>query len=137
MDLSKVILLSIIQILHFFIDLFCMIYIFIFNPIYDIYYCGFIFCQTIHWALLKNECIVSYVEKKIIDPNYELGQNPKWIPHYKVFYNKYTKLLKAFLILGALIYIIFRNDKVYIKLICSAAIVLWIYLTYFYKKSRL
>ena len=131
------IILYIIQIVHLLIDFFCMFYIFAFNAVYDIYFCGFILLQTIHWMLLKNECIISYIEKKIINPNYELGNNPKWIPHYDTFYNKYTKLLKAFFILGSLLYVAFRNKNQNIKLICFSSIVFWVYLTYFHVGSRL
>ena len=133
---TKNIVLNIIQLLHFFIDSFCMTYIFIFNPIYDIYFSLFILLQTIHWGILKNECIVSYIEKKLINPDYKLGDKPKWIPHYKVYHNKLTLLLKAILILGALILIIFRNNKNNIKFICIGAIILWVYFTYFYHKPQ-
>ena len=131
------VLLGIIQLIHFFIDAFCMSYIFIFNPIYDIYYSLFLLSQTLHWGVLKNECIVSYIEKKMIKPSYELGENPKWIPHYKVYHSKFSILLKAILILGTLIIIILRNRKNYIKYICIGAAILWIYLTYFYRKPQL
>ena len=131
------IVLAITQLIHFFIDAFCMSYIFLFNPIYDIYYSCFVLLQTIHWGVLKNECIVSYFEKKMINPDYELGDKPKWIPHYKVYHNKFTILLKAILILGTLGIIIFRNRKNNIKYICVAAIILWLYFTYFHNKSQL
>lgn len=131
------IVLAIIQLIHFFIDAFCMSYVFLFNPIYDIYYSCFVLFQTIHWGVLKNECIVSYIEKKIIYPDYELGDKPKWIPHYRVYHNKFTILLKAIFILGSLSFIIFRNRKNNIKYICIAAIILWLYFTYFHKKSQL
>ena len=130
-------LLATIQLIHFFIVAICMFYIFLFNPIYDIYYSGFILCQTIHWGLLKNECIVSYIEKKLIHPNYQLGDKPKWIPHYKVYHNKITILLKAIFILGALTFIIFRNRKNNIPYICGVAILLWLYFTYFHHNSQL
>jgi len=128
-DINKKIL-YVLQIIHLFIDFFCMSYIYIFNPIYDIYFCGFILLQTIHWAVLKNECIVSYLEKKLIDPNYELGSNPKWVPHYDVFYNNFLKIIKAICIIGGLLYVMFRNDDNIIRGICVAAILFWIYLTY-------
>ena len=131
------VLLAIVQLIHFFIDAFCMSYIFLFNPMYDIYYCGFVFLQTIHWGLLKNECIVSYYEKTLINPTYKLGDNPKWIPHYKIYHNKITILLKAILILGTLGVVIFRNKKNDIPYICVGAIILWLYFTYFHHKSQL
>jgi len=130
-------LLATIQLFHFFIDAICMFYVFLFNPIYDIYYTGFILCQTIHWGLLKNECIVSYIEKKLINPNYKLGDKPKWIPHYSVYHNKLTILLKAIFILGSLTFVIFRNRKNNIPYICIVAIFLWLYFTYFHHKSQL
>jgi hypothetical protein len=131
------VLLGIIQLIHFFIDAFCMSYIFLFNPIYDIYYSLFVLSQTLHWGFLKNECIVSYIEKKIINPSYELGDKPKWIPHYKVYHNNFTILLKAILILGTLIIIIFRNTKNNIPYICFAGIILWLFFTYVHHKSQL
>lgn len=134
---QNVIMLYSIQIVHLIIDLLCMFYLFLFTTAYDIYFCGFILVQTVHWMLLKNECILSYIEKKIIHPGYELGSQPKWIPHYTSFYNSYTKLLKAFLIIGSLLYVAFRNKKPEIKLLCVTSIVLWIYLTYFHTNSRL
>jgi hypothetical protein len=131
------IVLAIIQLIHFFIDAFCMSYVFLFTPAYDIYYSCFILLQTLHWGALKNECIVSYVEKKMIYPDYELGDKPKWIPHYKIYHNKFTLALKAMLILGTLGFIIFRNRKNNIKYICISAIILWLYFTYFHKNSRI
>ena len=134
---ESILLLATVQLIHFFIDAICMFYIFVFSPIYDIYFCGFIFLQTIHWGLLKNECIVSYLEKKLINPNYALGDKPKWIPHYKIYHNKFTILLKAVLILGALLFVIFRNRNNNIPYICVGAILLWLYFTYFHHKSQL
>jgi hypothetical protein len=130
-------ILYVLQIIHLFIDFFCVSYIYIFNPIYDIYFCGFILLQTLHWAVLKNECIVSYIEKKLIDSNYELGSNPKWIPHYDVFYNEFMKTAKAFLIISGLLYVMFRNRNNYIRGICIGAIILWIYLTYIHVKPHI
>lgn len=134
---KNVILLAIIQLIHFFIDAFCMFYIFLFNPVYDIYYGSFILLQTMHWGALKNECIVSYVEKKLINQDYTLGDKPKWIPHYNVYHNKFTIYLKAILILGTLSFIIFRNRKNNIPYICVSAIILWLYFTYYHKNSQL
>lgn len=129
--------LYVLQLIHLFIDFFCMFYIFIFNPIFDIYFCGFIFFQTIHWIALKNECIVSYIEKKIINPGYVLGENTKWIPHYDAFYNETLKTLKALLIIGGLSYVMFRNDNNIIRALCVSAILLWIYLTYIHVNSHI
>jgi len=122
-----------ITLFHIFIDVFLMSYIFIFSRIYDIYYCSFVLLQTIHWGVLKNECIITYTEKKLINSDYHLGDNIKWHPHEEYHFNKYIVLLKAILILGSLLYIIFRNKKNNkIRLIAGASICLWIYYTYLY-----
>lgn len=127
------ILLYSITLFHLFIDIFLMSYIFIFNPIYDIFYCFFIFLQTIHWGVLKNECSITYIEKTLIKNDYQLGDNIKWKPHEEYYFNEYTILLKAILILGSLLYIIFRNKtNNKIRLISGLAICLWIYYTYLY-----
>ena len=128
---------AIIQLMHFFIDGFNMSYVFLFNPIYDIFFVTWILSQTIHWGLLQNECIVSYIEKKLINPKYKLGENPKWIPHYDVYYNKYLIILKSILILGGLSYIIARSKTNNVKLISVIAIILWMYFTYIHTNSQL
>jgi len=130
-------ILSFIQLCHFLIDGFNMSFIFLFHPIFDIYFVTWIFLQTVHWGLLKNECIVSYIEKKLMDPNYELGSKPQWIPHYDVYYNKYMIMLKAILILGGLSYIIYRNKSSKVRCIAIMAIMLWVYFTYFHAKPQL
>lgn len=130
-------ILYVIQLIHLFIDFFCMFYIFIFNPIFDIYFCSFIFFQTIHWIALKNECIVSYIEKKLINHEYVLGENPKWIPHYDAFYTETLKTFKALLIIGGLLYVMFRNNNNVIRALCVAAILLWLYLTYIHVNSHI
>jgi hypothetical protein len=82
---------------------------------------------------LKNECIVSYIEKKILDPAYELGSEPKRIPHNDVYHNEYTLIAKAVLILSTLlIIIIYRAKTRTIRVIAGSAIVIWIYLTFFH-----
>jgi len=134
---NNTLLLGIIQFIHFLIDSFNMSYIFIFSAVYDIYFVIWIFLQTIHWGLLKNECIVSYIEKKIINPNYLLGENPKWIPHYDIYYNKYTITFKSILIIGGLLFIVLRSKSFKTRIICGLAILLWLYFTYFYKKPQL
>ena len=125
-------LLNIIQFFHILIDVFNCSYIFLFNPIYDFYFASWILFQTIHWIILKNECILSSIEKRIMNPNYVLGSQPKFIPHNDVYHNKITLKLKAIILIGTLLYISFRTRKQHIKLISLTAIFLWIYMTYFY-----
>jgi len=124
------------QLIHLLVDLFVMTYAIIFNSIYDIYFICFILSQILHWGLLKNECIISYIEKKIIDPNYELGSQPFWSPHRQLFFNNYTNSLRILFIIGGLIYIIYRNKKIYIKIFTIFAISLWLYFNFSVPKIK-
>lgn len=42
---------------------------------YDLYYLIFLYLVIVHWILLKNECLINYIEKIKIDPEYKLGTN--------------------------------------------------------------
>lgn len=131
--MNNSVLLYNVTLLHVFIDVFLMFYIFIFKSAFDIYYCTFVLLQTLHWGLLKNECIITYTEKKLIDSDYQLGDNIKWHPHEQQYhFNQYIVLLKSILIIGTLLFIIFRNNNDKIRLIAGSSICLWIYYTYFY-----
>jgi len=125
-------LVEVVKFIHFLIDIILTTYIFIFSPIYDIYYSGFLLIQTLHWASLKNECIITYIEKLLLDPTYELGSDIKYQPHTETYYNEITLFMKAILIIGTLTVIIYRTKNKYAKIFAALAIVLWIYLTYFY-----
>jgi len=126
------VLLEIIKFIHILIDIFICSYIFIFSPFYDIYYAAFTLIQTLHWAALKNECVITYIEKLLIDPNYKLGSDIKFQPHTETYHNNITLILKAVLIIGTLSIIIYRSKNKYARIFAGLAIILWIYLTYFY-----
>ena len=42
---------------------------------YDFYFLIFLYIVMLQWILLKNECIINYLEKIKINPNYKLGTN--------------------------------------------------------------
>ena len=124
------ILLEITKFIHILIDIFLCSYLFMFSPIYDVYYAAGILLQTMHWAALKNECVITYIEKLLIDPTYKLGSNIKYQPHTETYHNDITLILKAVLIIGTLAIIMYRTKNIYAKLFAVLAIVFWIYLTY-------
>ena len=41
---------------------------------YDFYYIVLVFLTVLHWNIFKGECVLSYFEKKFVDPTYQLGQ---------------------------------------------------------------
>lgn len=74
--MNKLSLSKTIVILHIIIVLIPTIFIlFRHNPIYDLYYILYFLIIRGHWYFLNGECILSYIEKKIILPNYKLGQD--------------------------------------------------------------
>ena len=95
--------------LHLFNDLFLSLYVFLFPKKYDIFYVVYIFIMGLHWLLCKNECIISYLEKKSINKNYILGSLPYHLPHVQdtgltfrfyinilVLFNVFTIIYRSF-----------------------------------------
>jgi hypothetical protein len=85
---------------------------------------------ALDWIALKNECIISYFEKKLENKQYILGSEPKRQPHYKLFYNKYTYALKEILTIVGLAVIIYRTTSLGIAIVAALDIFLWILLSH-------
>ena len=101
-------LLNLIKLFHYLNDLFLGFYIFIFTTNkYDIYYSLYFLLIVLHWNFFKNECILSYLEKKISNKNYQLGDNPYYLPYRKN--NKIFFYIIDFLKYLNLIIIMIRN----------------------------
>jgi hypothetical protein len=110
-----------------------MTYVFIFKTNkYDLYFSIYLFLIFLHWLLLKNECILSYLEKKTIDKNYVLGSKPfehpykDWIP---IQLNIFTNILKIYNI----VVVILRNTKNYF--INISLLIFLLYMIYNYLKK--
>ena len=54
-----------IQTIHFLNDMFVCSYPYLIHPVYDVYFVFFLFLTVISWIIFKNECILSYIEKKL------------------------------------------------------------------------
>ena len=129
-------ILYIIQLLHLCIDIFNSTYIFIFPAKYDIYYVSWILFMVVHWFFLKNECVIGYIEKKIMNPKYVLGSNPYYLPYQHIFYDKMNIMFlsKTFLINASLLYITYRSFNMTTKYIAVSAFCL--YMIALYKSTR-
>ena len=78
---------------------------------YDIYLLLFLLFVRLHWFFLKGECILSYIEKKVMLPNYKLGDDifcspwmelftqDKTFDIFKEYYRNFTENLFIFFIL--------------------------------------
>jgi hypothetical protein len=126
------IILEIIKVIHIMIDLLICSYIFIFSAKYDIYFVCFILLQTLHWIALKNECILSYFEKKLIDPNYELGNNIKHLPHAETYHTDLTLILFSVIVISTFFIIFYRSESVIVRLFSIIDLLLFVYLKYLY-----
>jgi hypothetical protein len=47
------------------------------NEVLDVFYILYFIGMNISWVLCKNECIISYIFKRMKDPNYKMGDNIK------------------------------------------------------------
>ena len=113
-------------------EIFFSTYIFIFPKKYDIYYTIYLVLLNLHWILLKNECIISYIEKKIIDKNYVLGSDPYYHP-YKSIIKNYYYIIDIIKIINIIV-VFNRNIKNKYIFICMLFIIGTIFIN-FYKKN--
>ena len=77
---KKNVILYLIRWIHYFTFFAGSFYIFIFTSAYDLWYVVYFVLLALHWKLFKNECILSYWEKKILRPDYKMGETPKEHP---------------------------------------------------------
>ena len=125
-------LLNIIKTIHIINDIFFSTYIFIFDKKYDIYFVIYILILVTHWTLLKNECILSYIEKKLINKNYKLGEDPFNHPYHKELPKEIKKIFTILKYIN-LLYIIYRN--IYNKYILILIFIIFIMTIYNQRKN--
>jgi len=103
----------------------------ILNTAYDIYFSAAALITVVSWYIFKGECLISYFEKKIKDPNYSLGDNSFEHPYYKTFYlynEKDFSFVKEILsIISVFILIFYRKNNKYVKYALILAIILGFY----------
>jgi hypothetical protein len=86
----------VLHIFHWLItDVLIFIYIFAIPLYYDFYFILILIFQSLHWLILKNECIITYIEKKLININYTLGDDISHNPFEDFIYNKNKLLINA------------------------------------------
>jgi hypothetical protein len=89
---------------------------------YDIYLMLFILFIRAHWAICNGECIMSYFEKIIVEPNYKMGDDIFCTPFGEllgihklpnstnVFFSDYYKDFRETIIILVFLYVN-RNEK--------------------------
>ena len=129
----KNVYLMISYITHMLFEFFLCLYVFIIPKKFDIYYSLYILLLIVLKLIFKYECIINYFDKKIIEPNYILGSNPKYIPYKQKLYNdnQHFILFINVLILLNLLLIFMRNkNNNNIRILCVFDIVMWIIIEY-------
>lgn len=92
--------------LHWTIVLIAMSYVFVRkNATYDFLYINILAIIFVGWLINKNECIISYWEKEIMDPTYTLGDDPTWNPSLS-FYSRNPSIqwISVLVIVGFIMY---------------------------------
>lgn len=72
----RVLACGIVKVAHIEVVAFMLSYAAVFHQRYDPVFLAIYFAMGLHWKLFKDECISSYIESKVIDPTYHLGDNP-------------------------------------------------------------
>ena len=120
-------LLLFIQIIHILNELFLSTYIFIFNKKYDVYFMIYIFIIFLHWIFLQNECILSYIEKKIINKNYTLGSEPYNHPFRTLISNNVLCIFKILKSINIFVVFIRNLDNIFIVITFILVVIFGIY----------
>jgi len=109
---------------HLICEIITCFYIFIFSKKYDIYFVFYLFCIMILKLLFNYECIWTYYDKKMIDPNYKLGDDPGYYPFRDLYRSDFIVNIVGLLILYSLVRIYMRNKNSAIKYLTVTTLVM-------------
>jgi hypothetical protein len=114
MDIVNIILLSVLFIVHWGIMIGLASYIFIRkNKQYDQLYIILVFLLFAHW-LLSTECVISYIEKYIIDNTYVIGTTPTEHPSYGLYmYSETINIIITIILFSIIVYTIDTLYRIY------------------------
>lgn len=101
------------RLIHYFTFFTSSFYLLIFHQKYDLAYLIFFLILYLHWKVGQNECILSYYEKKWLDPGYILGSNPTSHPFMDMMYPRWVTRAKAGLLFLTCGLVIIRVILVY------------------------
>ena len=126
---EKLFYLDICNYFHLFLDICECSYLLLFPIYFDIYFVMFFFFLTLHWLFFKNECIITYIEKKLININYKLGSNiSSYSPHDTRFFVNNNLLFLKIILSSLTIFIVFYRSKIITKILLSLIIIIIFYI---------
>ena len=129
------ILLNFIKLIHLLNEIFLSTYIFIFPKKYDIYYVIYVLLIKIHWILLKNECILSYIEKRLKNKDYVLGSKPYEHPFHSLLPKNFKYIFRLLKFINLLVIFIRNIKNKYIVILIIFIVLFILYYTSIYMKS--
>jgi hypothetical protein len=96
---------------HSAIMFFNLFYIFLFDKKYDLIYLILFNFIIVHWIFFKNECALSYLEKKILDKNYKLGNEIFSHPFTDILFDHKVMYVVFMIQLATYVYVSYRFFK--------------------------
>jgi hypothetical protein len=106
---------SIIPYIHVLITFIVSIYFIYRQDHYDIYYLLYLSLVNISWTLFNNECIPSFIYKKLEDHNYKLGQTTDVKDYDLVFGKKNAMIFLNYIVIMYafnIIYLLFFSKSI-------------------------
>jgi hypothetical protein len=97
----------IIQIFHAILSIYTTLFPHIYQK-YDLYYIIYLFFLSLHWYLSKGECIITFLEKKLINKSYKLGDTPHYSPYHNLVGKSTINILNSIFIINYSL-ILYRN----------------------------
>lgn len=100
--------------LHYTVLCFMTLYPFLFSKRFDFYYIIIAFNVFISWKIFRGECILSYLEKKYMNSNYNLGDDPMRNPYVDIVAGnkkEHTWIVISILINVVFLWVIIRFSK--------------------------
>lgn len=133
--------LFVIRLIHYVALIYANIYIFIFNPILDVFYLIYCIVMYIHWSLMKFECIMSYIEYCYYDENYKSGTAKIETIYLRQVFGKYTDtllILLALISVCSISIVLYRQDflPLFTKIIGIFLLFSYMSYIYFQKKNK-
>ena len=93
-DSSKyIVLIYFIRFVHYCTFTFSIIYPFVFDKQYDVYYLIFGILLYISWKVHNGECILSLWEKQLLDPEYIAGSDSTYNPYIDCISHDFNRFL--------------------------------------------
>jgi hypothetical protein len=128
------------QLFHTVLTLFTAIFPHIYQK-YDLYYIIYLFIVTLQWYIFKGECLITYLEKKTLNPSYKLGDDATYSPFYDIIGKSVISLLNSIYFINFAL-IIYRNldnknlYKIIFGIICITIINILVYYKYKNKNKK-